>query len=158
MVFIDGFIEEMEFSLQLARWKEDHWDIHEIARTDDVFDNKIAIFPRSNGDIDVFLIAGGTDKTFFKRGGNIQLWKSADLGETWKKGKDIITYEETKQVYIDVQPVLNGQPDGEIIFCDWHHADPAPGVKPTQEDRAFRPNDYTHRIYLYGELGFVRRD
>lgn len=158
IVFIEGLIEEMDFSLQFARWKGDNWDIREITRTDNIFDNKCAIFYRTNGQIDVFLIAGGTDKTYFKRGGNIQLWKSTDDGETWKKDKDIITYEETEQVYTDIQPVLNGRFDAEIVFCDWHHADPIPGVKPTQEDRAFRPNDYTHRIYLYGELGFIKRD
>ena len=157
IVFLHGEVSKADFTLKCARWTGTGWAIGNITQTDDVFDHYCAIFPDDNDRIRAYLIAGGSDATEIKRGGDLQLWSSEDGGQTWNKEKDIITRAETSELYANPDAVVHGHPDGRIVFCSWHHGITRNIINGKVILKGYRSDDFTHRVFLFGDSGFLGR-
>jgi len=148
--FIDGNYLEDYFIHKFAHWTGTKWQISDITDTDEVFDIFTKIDTEISGRIDVFLTSGGTDTTFYKRGGDIQQWRSMDNGLSWFKVKDIVAFAETGRIYANPYPVVDGIRDANLVFCTWIN-EPNLGIL------GYRADDFTHQVFLYGDNGFVKK-
>jgi len=139
----DWLIDRVQYTVKSAYYDGTNkkWQVSDITTTDNIFDSPSAIFPDDHGNVDVYLIAGGSFETDSKRGGDVQHWRSTEHGTNWKKVKDVHTFAHTGDLYVSPRPVVDAHPDGKIIFGQYHTGHRFSGT-------------YNHRVYLYGENGF----
>ena len=150
ITFLDGNYLEDHFVHKFAYWTGAEWQVSDITDTDEVFDEFTRVDAAVPGRLDVFLTAGGSDTTFYKRGGDLQQWRSTDNGLSWFKVKDIATFAETGRLYANPYPVVNGVRDAYVVFCTWIN-EPNLGIL------GYRADDFTHQVFLYGDNGFVKK-
>ena len=141
----------VDYAYKYARWDGDSWVLSDITTTDSIWDMGLAIFPKPDESVDVYLVARGSVTTDGQRttegriGGNIEQWRSEDQGVTWKKIKDVITFTETGRLFNCPLDVVNAHPDGKLLFSTW------------STDEYFQQGDFTQFVYIYGESEFCSR-
>ena len=160
IVFLDGVLpkdkndwhsDNVNYTYKYARWDGSQWVVSDITTTDSMWDMGQAIFPHVDGQVDVYLIAGGSvtaageRTTYGRTGGDLQHWHSSDNGKTWAKVKDVIAFTKTGRLFNCPLEVVNADPEGKLVFSTW------------TTDMGYRGDDFRHFVYLYGDSGFCTR-
>ncbi len=79
------------------------------------------------------------------RGGDIERWVTGDGGASWTFDRTVIASTDPDRVFNDPQTVYGPEgepsPKARLIFCEWDND----------------TTNFFHKIYLWGEDGFVQR-
>ncbi len=133
ILFIDGHTVTYGCIWNFARHTPDGWSIHEIARSDHMFDGGSIVIL---ADDDFRVYAPTTISQPYEDGGEIEEWQSTDGGQTWTNTKHVTTGSTYSHNH--VKTVFNHASGDFRVF--WSYGD------------AKNPPETRHvDLYYYGE-------
>jgi len=133
ILFIDANTLTYECVWRLAKCREGQWTIHEVARSDHMYDGGALVIL---ADDDFRVYAPTTSSQPYEDGGEIEEWQSTDRGETWTNTKHLTTGSQFSHNH--VKTVYNhGRGDFRVF---WSYGD---ALNP--------PSTREVELYYYGE-------